>query len=208
MLVLTEPSSSGAAAGVRLGPSTARERPRPRSGRRAACRCRAPRRSRCRAGCSPASRSACADHRLLRRPVGRRQPVAAPVLVDRRAADHREDRGRRRASASASRLSTTTPQPSPRTKPSAAASKVLQRPSAASIRACEKRDRRPRATRIRFTPPASARSHSPARRLWQARCTPPATTSRRCRRRRSAPAGRSSTTAGRRRRCARCPVPV
>ena len=35
--------------------------------------------------------SACADHRLLRRAVRRRQPAAAPVLVDGRAANDRED---------------------------------------------------------------------------------------------------------------------
>ena len=56
-----------------------------------------------------------ADDGLLGAAVGRGQAVAPAVLVDRGAADHGEDRGRRRASASARRFSTTTPQPSPRT---------------------------------------------------------------------------------------------
>ena len=54
------------------------------------------------------------NHRFLRRSVGRGEPAAASVLVDRRAADHRQDPvaiGLRRGE----RLSTTTPQPSPRT---------------------------------------------------------------------------------------------
>jgi hypothetical protein len=66
-------------------------------------------------------------------------------------------------------LSTSTPQPSPRAKPSAAASKVLQRPSGASMWALVS------ATvvsgeHIRFTPPASAVRDSPLRRLRQATC--------------------------------------
>ncbi len=73
--------------------------------------------------------------------------------------------------ASESRLSTTTPQPSLRTKPFAAASKVLQRPSSASISGnCENEIAASGATTA-LTPPAIARSHSPSRRFWQAWCT-------------------------------------
>ncbi len=67
------------------------ERAAPRSDRRAACRCRGPRRSRPHVGATPASASAAAIDPLLRRPVGRGQAAAAPVLVDRRAADDGED---------------------------------------------------------------------------------------------------------------------
>ena len=65
-------------------------------------------------------------------------------------------------------MRTTTPDPSPRTKPSARASKLLQRPSAAIAFSREK----PMVIagdRMRLTPPARARSDSPHRRLWQAR---------------------------------------
>ena len=68
------------------------------------------------------------------------------------------------ATASDSRFSTTIPQPSPSEKPSAAASKVLQRPSAASMRAFEKATVFSGA-RVRWTPPAIAIRDSPARRL-------------------------------------------
>src|ERR1700748_331397 len=65
---------------------------------------------------------------------------------------------------------TTTPHPSPRTYPSALASNVLQRPSGASIRDLEKL-MFASGERIRFTPAARARLHSPARKLRQAWCT-------------------------------------
>ena len=62
------------------------------------------------------------------------------------------------------------PQPSPRTKPSAAASNVLQRPSGAIIPHWLKHTKAS-GSRSTFTPPASARSLSPVRRLWHAWCT-------------------------------------
>src|SRR6267143_2932190 len=61
--------------------------------------------------------------------------------------------------ASDSLLSTTMPQPSPRTYPSAEASKVLQRPSGATICAAA-RVTLGQVARIRLTPPARAVSHS------------------------------------------------
>jgi hypothetical protein len=61
----------------------------------------------------------------------------------------------------------TMPAPSPRTQPSAAASKVLQRPSAANTPALEKLRLGPSVS-ITFTPPASASVDSPSRRLRQA----------------------------------------
>ena len=75
----------------------------------------------------------------------------------------------RSRTASASRLSTMTPQPSPRTNPSAAASKVRQRPVGESMPILSK-DMVTLGRNISVTPPASARSHSPACSAWQARC--------------------------------------
>jgi hypothetical protein len=74
------------------------------------------------------------------------------------------------ATASDSRFSATIPQPSPRTKPSAAAEKGLQRPSAAIIFA---RDSVIVALgdRITFTPPARAIRQVRARSACTARCT-------------------------------------
>src|SRR5437899_5432415 len=74
------------------------------------------------------------------------------------------------ATASLRRLSTTTPAPSPRTYPSAAAAKVLHRPSLASRRARQKLIVTS-GIRITLTPPASASRQSPCRRLRQARWT-------------------------------------
>src|ERR1017187_2694017 len=74
------------------------------------------------------------------------------------------------ATASDRRLSTTTPHPSPRTKPSAEASKVLHRPSAAIMCDFEKLISSSGA-RITLTPPARAIRQSPSRRLGQARET-------------------------------------
>src|ERR1700682_5001202 len=74
------------------------------------------------------------------------------------------------ATALDNRLSTPTPHPSPRPKPPAEASKALHRPSGDNARKADI----PMAisgVRIRLMPPASARLHSFARRLWQARWT-------------------------------------
>ncbi len=96
------------------------------------------------------------------------------------------------------------PQPSPRAKPSAAASKVLQRPSGASMCAlvsaivvCGEH--------ITFTPPASASRTRRCAGSAAPGAAPPATTNRRCRSTAPAPAGRGSTRCARRRRCAHCP---
>jgi hypothetical protein len=61
-------------------------------------------------------------------------------------------------------------QPSPRPKPSAAAENALLRPSGASALARASHSN-VAADRSNETPPASAIVLSPARRLWQARCT-------------------------------------
>src|SRR5271165_6648007 len=76
----------------------------------------------------------------------------------------------RSARASDRRFNNTMPQPSLRTKPSAAASKALHRPSGAIICDLDK-IMVVSGIRIRFTPPASAIRHSPAFKLWQARYT-------------------------------------
>ena len=74
------------------------------------------------------------------------------------------------ATASGNRLRAITAQPSARTKPSAAASKVLQCPSGAIMPHFEN-STIASGESTTLTPPASARLLSPARRLWQARCT-------------------------------------
>jgi hypothetical protein len=71
------------------------------------------------------------------------------------------------ASASLRRFSTTTPTPSPGTKPSARSSKVWQRPCGDSMLADTADTWKAGVTWI-DTPPASAMSVSPLRRLWQA----------------------------------------
>ncbi len=73
-------------------------------------------------------------------------------------------------SASVSGLSRTAPPPSPRTKPSARASKVWQRPWAERAPSWAVSSMLSSAS-MRLTPAASASAHSPRRRLSQARCT-------------------------------------
>ena len=72
-----------------------RRAPAPRSGRRATCRCRAPRRSSTSTGVDAGVRQRLADHRLLRRTVGRGEAAAAAVLVDRASRGSRPGCGRR-----------------------------------------------------------------------------------------------------------------
>ena len=91
MLVFTEPMAQRRPRGRGPRPSTAPSAA-PRSGRRAGCRCRAPRRNRpARARRRPVG-SAVAEDRLLRRAARGREAVGAPVLVDRAAPDHGVDR--------------------------------------------------------------------------------------------------------------------
>src|ERR1700693_2993438 len=74
------------------------------------------------------------------------------------------------ARASERRFNTTMPHPSLRTKPSADASKDLHRPSGDNMCAFDKKIV-VSGMRIRLTPPAKAMRHSPALKLWQAKCT-------------------------------------
>ena len=77
-----------------------RRGPAPRSDRRATCRCRAPRRSRRPRGPRRPGASASRITASWAGPLGAVRPLLAPVLVDRRAADHREHAiavGQRRA---------------------------------------------------------------------------------------------------------------
>ena len=170
MLVLTEPIEQRPVGRAPVAEHRAERLDFDRD-RRAACRCRAPRRSRCRAGCEPGVAERLAQHRLLGGTVRGGQAAAAPVLFTAEPRITARMRIAVRDARRDSRLSTITPQPSPRTKPSAAASNVLQRPSGASMPHLRERAPSRRATASTLTPPASARSHSPARRLWQARCT-------------------------------------
>ncbi|MCO5171891.1 MAG: hypothetical protein M9894_36790 [Planctomycetes bacterium] len=77
--------------------------------------------------------------------------------------------GSPRARASSARARSSAAPPSPRTKPSARRSKGRQRPVGDRAQA---RDMVTKGVseRFRFTPPTSARSHSPASRLRRARC--------------------------------------
>ena len=169
MLVFTEPRAQKPRRSVPAGrPGSA---PRPRSDRRAASRCRAPRRSRsCRARprrCSCAARITCACPSTL----GAVKPAfARAVVVDRRAPDHGVDRvavGQRvlqpleHDHADALR----------RPCPAAAASKARQWPSGETMPPSLVEVARASAAMRTETPPASAMSHSPASRLWQARWT-------------------------------------
>ena len=200
MLVLTEPTSSGRSPG---GPR--RARPPARDLDRVAER---------RAGAvgldvadlAPASSPRVGQRRRGSPPPApgrwaRSGRCCAPSWLTRRAADDRQDRGRRRAAASDSRLSTTTPQPSPRTIAVGAASKVLQRPSgdqhawtlAKATRRFGREDQVHAAGQRQVALAARAGSGTPG-------APRPARTSRRCRPRALAPAGRGRTTAGPRRR--------
>ena len=95
--------------GARRSPSDGAERLRPRSGRRAACRCRAPRRSRRRPARRRRAGSAVADQRLLGPAVGDRQPALRPSWLTADAADDARRSRSPSASASERRLSTRTP---------------------------------------------------------------------------------------------------
>jgi hypothetical protein len=88
--------------------------------------------------------------------------TAEPLMTARMAS--------RLRSALASGLSMTAPAPSPGTKPSAAASNTRQRPVGESAPERE-RSKYGVGVSSRLTPPAIAMSHSPRRRLSQARCT-------------------------------------
>ncbi len=83
-------------------------------------------------GLQPRRRQRRAQHACWAGPLGTVSPLLGPswLTAEPRTTASTESPSR---SASLSRLSTTTPQPSPRTYPSAAASKVLQRPSGANI---------------------------------------------------------------------------
>ncbi|GAA3464437.1 hypothetical protein GCM10018963_64500 [Saccharothrix longispora] len=72
--------------------------------------------------------------------------------------------------ASDNRSSTSTPTPSPSDGPSAAPANDLLRPSGATWPALFI-SRYRKGVAITATPPASARSHSPRRSAWLARCT-------------------------------------
>ena len=107
------------------------------------------------AGVDAGGRQRLAQHRLLGRAVRHGEAAAAAVLVHRRAADHGEHRvavGDGVATAASARRM---PQPSPRTNPSAAASKVLHRPSGAIIPHRLKQTKASGSS-SRLTPPASA----------------------------------------------------
>ena len=151
----------------------------------------------CAAGSAPAQR--CADHGLLGRAIRRGQAVAATVLIDRAAADQRQNpiavarASRRRlqhdhAAAFAAHVAV------------GRSVECLAAPVAApSCPPCEKLTFIS-GVRIRLTPPASARSHSPLRRPWQARCTATSDDEQAVSTAMPGPAGPADTKAGRRRR--------
>ena len=108
------------------------------------------------------------DHPLLRRPVRRRQPVTGPVLVHRAARHHRQHpvppRPRHRQP-----LHHQHPDPLRQPRPVRRRRKRLTPPIRASAR-CRENSTNTAGVDITVTPPASARSHSPARSAWHARC--------------------------------------
>ena len=140
--------------------------------RRAACRCRAPRRSRCVAGRRRPTASAAAITSAWPSTLGRGvADLERAVVVDRRAVDHRADRvavgAARRPAASAPRRRRRCRTPCRRRLRVEGAAVAVRREDAALLVAGS----RPAAASVIETPPASAMSHSPASRLWQARCT-------------------------------------
>ncbi|MEZ5979749.1 MAG: hypothetical protein R3F34_16235 [Planctomycetota bacterium] len=120
-------------------------------------------------GESPASRSAARMTSACAARLGTVSPLLAPswlIAVPRTSACTRSPS----RSASDRRFSSTTPAPSERTEPFARASKLLQRPSAASICAVHTATV-PSGSSRRLMPAANAASHSPVRRLCTASCS-------------------------------------
>ncbi|VWC38138.1 hypothetical protein BUB20358_06774 [Burkholderia ubonensis] len=117
----------------------------------------------------PASASAFSSTRCCASPFGTVRPPARPSCAT---APPRitPTTGSPAATASARRLSTTTPQPSPRTKPSASASNVRQRPLGDSIPPAHS-STSGSGVSCRLTPPATAMSQAPERSCSQASCT-------------------------------------
>ena len=157
-----------------VGLPSASVAPRParglRSGRRAACRCRAPRRSRPRAGSTPASAQAARNTAACAAGLGAIRPLDRPSWLTAEPRTTASTRSPSR-SASESRLSTTTPQPSPRTKPSAAASKAWHAPVGDMRLGLVEAARRGRREQQVDAAGEGQRRTRPVRRLWQARCT-------------------------------------
>ena len=120
-------------------------------------------------GCSPAAASAARMTRCCEGPFGAVSPFEAPSWFTALPATTASTSCPFRR-ASDSRSSSTIPAPSARPMPSAPAPNALHRPSAASARCRENPTNSP-GVAITATPPASARSQSPARSAWQARCT-------------------------------------
>ncbi|PSK57675.1 hypothetical protein B0E53_06992 [Micromonospora sp. MH33] len=121
------------------------------------------------AAARPALASACRMTRCCAGPFGAVSPLDAPswfTALPRTTARIR----RPSRCASERRCSSRTPAPSPQPVPSAPAANALTRPSAASPR-CRENSRNAPGVDITVTPPASARSHSPERSAWAARCS-------------------------------------
>ncbi len=160
MLVLTDPRSSGSDRGAAVR-AAARARTSIGSPSAVPVPCASTYATSC--GATPALASASRITASCAGPLGAVSPALGPswfTALPRMIASTRSPS----ASASDSRFRTTIPQPSPSEKPSAAASKVLQRPSEASMRALEKAIVFSGAS-VRWTPPATAIRHSPLRRL-------------------------------------------
>ncbi|BCJ69236.1 hypothetical protein Prubr_62570 [Polymorphospora rubra] len=121
------------------------------------------------AGVRAAVASACRITRCWAGPFGAVRPLDAPSWLT---AEPRITARTRRPSrrASDSRCTSSAPTPSPQPVPSADAANDRHRPSAASPPCRENSTNAPGVTRT-FTPPATARSHSPARSACTARCS-------------------------------------
>ncbi len=116
-----------------------------------------------------AAASACRITRCCDGPFGAVRPFDAPswlTALPRTTAST----GCPRRRASDSRSSTSTPAPSAHPVPSAVSAKDLHRPSPASP-PCRENSRNMPGFAMIVAPPAKARSHSPARSAWPARCS-------------------------------------
>ncbi|ARX88032.1 hypothetical protein SMD44_07518 [Streptomyces alboflavus] len=116
----------------------------------------------------PGAREGLGDDAFLGGAVGAVRPLLAPSWLTAEPRTTASTRWPLRR-ASESRSTRRTPAPSPHTVPSAAAANGLQRASAASA-PCRANSVKAFGEHITVTPPASARSQSPARSACAARC--------------------------------------
>ena len=143
------------------------------------CRCRAPPPRPPRPRRSPALASAARITRCCDGPFGAVSPLLRAVLVDRAARAPPPAPGARCGARPTAAPAAARPRPRPSPCRRRAAENALHRPSAASPR-CRVNSTNMPGVAITVTPPASARSHSPAAAPGRPGAAPPATTSTPC----------------------------